>query len=453
MNRKNFLIQYSIVAIILLFILFFSVFGSLSLTDSFLLLLLAGIGILLFRKPFYGFLFLIILRPAFDRLGNSYLLFSSNASIDYNSILALLVIGWGIFFLWKNFARIKELPAKSSIFFFSVFLFLSLFWAPSFGDGLREWLRISSIFIVYGVAFILIHTQKRFRSFSYALASSALLPSIFAFGQFFQGKGEVVYGEHFQRLYGTFFTANGFAFFLVLIIAVLILLLIQAKEIFPKIFYGGSLLGVFFLLLHTYTRGAWLGAFLLLILLGALKFHKMLLVGLLIVLLLYVFLPLPGVKERISNLTSLTPFSSLVWRFHLWGNMVPFFLEKPFLGHGLFSFQFLSQKLQGLNFLPAPEAHNDYLRISIETGLVGLGLYFVLLWQLARFSFKICCQCRGLACRRIGLITFSLLVVFALMALGDNILRNTAVEWLLFSLLGASASLFSEHLKLTKKKG
>jgi O-antigen ligase len=57
------------------------------------------------------------------------------------------------------------------------------------------------------------------------------------------------------------------------------------------------------------------------------------------------------------------------------------FLEAPFLGHGFGTFGALSPKYSGQDVLTS--AHNAYLKLAAEQGVVGLGLFVAFLAAIA----------------------------------------------------------------------
>ncbi len=58
-------------------------------------------------------------------------------------------------------------------------------------------------------------------------------------------------------------------------------------------------------------------------------------------------------------------------RFEVWGNALELFYKKPLFGYGIFSFVDLSNNFYGI----AKYAHNTYLEVLVETGLVGFFIF------------------------------------------------------------------------------
>jgi hypothetical protein len=95
-------------------------------------------------------------------------------------------------------------------------------------------------------------------------------------------------------------------------------------------------------------------------------------------------------------MTGETFLSSYLARIELWHNAVMAWLDRPFLGHGIGSFEqafaphrgdhawFLDRTILDVPWYAAGAAHNAILQILIETGLIGLILCGVFLWTVGR---------------------------------------------------------------------
>lgn len=80
---------------------------------------------------------------------------------------------------------------------------------------------------------------------------------------------------------------------------------------------------------------------------------------------------------------------------------LPLVAEKPIIGHGLYAFQYVYAKAQGDYFARNPDsklgrtsnrshmAHNEYLQILVDSGVIGLGLFVFLLVAVARSGRRI----------------------------------------------------------------
>ncbi|MBI3817888.1 MAG: putative O-glycosylation ligase, exosortase A system-associated [Planctomycetes bacterium] len=104
-----------------------------------------------------------------------------------------------------------------------------------------------------------------------------------------------------------------------------------------------------------------------------------------------------GVKERLSTIQKFEEDSSAQARFHTWGIALKMITRNPLIGVGFRNFQSaypeydpdpLRQKGTEVFFV----AHNSYLQLSAESGLLALGTYLFIfvscLWLLRRIRIQ-----------------------------------------------------------------
>ena len=188
-----------------------------------------------------------------------------------------------------------------------------------------------------------------------------------------------------------------------------------------------------FLLFFTYTRSALACLVFFILIFGFLKYRKMLLIGALLFLTTYFLSDI--FRERIWDLISLDPYGSIVWRFRLWMDVLPLSLWQPWLGYGLGAFEKLIEFYRGFS-LGSLEAHNDYLKIFVENGILGLTTYFWLIIALLFKLFKI--LRKNINQEKIFSLGILVICISLFMAsFFDNILRTTALQWNLWILLGS----------------
>jgi len=75
-------------------------------------------------------------------------------------------------------------------------------------------------------------------------------------------------------------------------------------------------------------------------------------------------------------------------RVDLWRDMAPMFWSFPVFGSGFAAFGSAYARFQGIwRDLFIGEAHNDYLQVLFDTGLIGAGLFAAVLLGLFRAAF------------------------------------------------------------------
>jgi O-antigen ligase len=274
--------------------------------------------------------------------------------------------------------------------------------------------------------------------------------------QVFIGTGFVTTGVQ-NRIVGTFAHPNAFAFALLIGIAAAAILWFMAKPGRERLLW--SLLGGFYfiLLILTYTRSTWIAAFIIGVV-WLLNYQRKLILplALLAVLVVFIFPIISATLERSYNIDlnenpvvqRLQPESeeeegSLYWRWRTWGETLPAVWLQPFFGYGPGNFPYVRMNYVTYETdLRALEAHNDYLRLAIETGLIGLLAYLMVYISLLKnFIRHRTVVSKPLVVGMVALLTAILIASFS-----DNVLRNAPMQWMLWSLAGmASGYLINKH--------
>jgi putative inorganic carbon (hco3(-)) transporter len=156
-------------------------------------------------------------------------------------------------------------------------------------------------------------------------------------------------------------------------------------------------------------------------------------VVLLVVMGLGIYAGMDAAFERYANLARNWQFEES--RTRLWKDALPMIAEAPLWGTGLGSFQWIYPAHESLDpDIPAMYAHNDYLQLVIEVGIVGLGL--------AIWAMIICCKSaiRNLMAentlrRSIGLATLGSLVAVAIQEIVDYSLYMPGIAAVLLLLV------------------
>jgi O-antigen ligase len=156
--------------------------------------------------------------------------------------------------------------------------------------------------------------------------------------------------------------------------------------------------------------------------------------------LVLVFTLSPVGSERIEELQTTTSFTeasqgyntnSLDWRFTQWSKLLDEWREQPWVGHGLGTTgTFVSPQ----NNIP----HNDWLRMLVETGVVGTVIFttafFVLLARLMRRTRD------TTASASFHAVVLAIVFGLAINGTANNMFSQTAPMYLASALVGASVA-------------
>lgn len=141
-------------------------------------------------------------------------------------------------------------------------------------------------------------------------------------------------------------------------------------------------------LLLTFARGAWLGflvGFLFLLVFTGWKRLVAALVILALLVSLTVLLAPPAIKGQLSSLAKLGSDTSSIDRLLIWKTGWRMFLDRPVFGHGLNTFMSVFEKYKPPDYKEIVYAHNCFLQMAAETGIIGL---LVFLWLCASILIR-----------------------------------------------------------------
>ncbi|WP_376789763.1 O-antigen ligase family protein [Thermoflexus sp.] len=329
--------------------------------------------------------------------------------------LGLALLGW----IWRGLAhRTFSLPRWSWSGAYGLFLgytLLSLSWAPSWEEGLPEWIKWAQIGVVVIITLTASPRMQRIL-LGIALVSGAFQAGIGIWQALLGGTGPGHFqlpGLPFYRAYGTFQQPNPFAGMMGLIAPVALGLafglLFHPQRSLQERALGLGALGIggmaLLALVLSWSRGAWLGAAVAMgTLIGMLPARgRWGLATLTALILTGIFLwtagwiPAPirdrlmGAMEEIQVIdvrgvgVNDSNFA-IIERLAHWQAAVEMIRTHPWLGVGFGNYAAAYPAFALIRWPnPLGHAHNIYLNMAAETGLIGLLLY-LWLWMVIGFQ-------------------------------------------------------------------
>jgi len=238
------------------------------------------------------------------------------------------------------------------------------------------------------ILFIFLWTQldlniEKFKKIVYFLIFTAFLAGLYGIVQYIIGvpmeSGWVDPNSGIEtRVFATFENPNIFAEYLIMIIPLGYALMIREKKMKTRIItlvMGGA---IFASLLFTFSRGGWLGAgagaflFLFMYQLSMLlKFIPVALIGLML-------LP-ASILRRMASIGSLDDASNF-YRMQIWEKSIEIIKDYPLTGVGLGFNSFRKISAKYITEADPYHAHNTYLELAVEIGIIGL--FFVVMLGL-----------------------------------------------------------------------
>jgi putative inorganic carbon (HCO3(-)) transporter len=289
------------------------------------------------------------------------------------------------------------------------------------GPGMVDTVKLLTVVLILLVLNELLRDDQGARVILFAVFLSAVIPIAVGAVQYLTGSG-FHYSGGFARVRGTFNHPNPFAIYLTLMLIMGGAIFRFVRERF-RLPLGLLLAACGVMLVLTYTRSAWIATVAGLLVVGGLQGKKTIMaVGLLAVV---VALFVPSVAARFSDLDQTSTATgeagnSLVWRFDYWRQAIDL-NRNPVLGIGLSSVRIEGSEEK------AP--HNDFIRVYVETGFLGLAAY---LWFLARGAAV---AIRGLRETEHGpfhglVVGFTgVFVAFCILSIVSNVITQLVIFW------------------------
>ena len=337
-------------------------------------------------RPLLGFYYMIPFVP-YRTMRDHFLDYPLGANVLTILVLAIIV---------GAVLQGKRLP-KSRLYFiwliFGIYLYFSMWYGTALGNSppplwitdlnFATWKDYMLIPLMFVAAGLVVEDRKAVRTVVLITAftllfidRSCLLESLSrSWGAFDENKrsvGPLGFGSNqtaaFLAQFAMFFW--GFAQFL--------------KKRKYKLFCYGLIALTIFATMYTFSRGAYLAIIAGVFILGFLKDRKLLILGAVFLLTWQLVVP-TAVRQRIDMTESSNGQleSSANERVRLWEAAEDSILSNPVFGTGFATYQMQSH-IDGLK-----DTHNWFVKVLVETGIVGLIVVLVMLQQMLAVSFRL----------------------------------------------------------------
>jgi len=311
--------------------------------------------------------------------------------------------------IWKGFAppvNLLDRPLQFLTLAVLISVVLSQYPGLSFIAFIGKFLKC--VFLYFSLIEAL-SDEKRVRIFLIFFLLSACLTALSGAVQHYTGKdflrGHPIGTEHSistHRVNSSFFSANGFGAYLLPVIAIVAHFLYSAVGRKKSRVWGVALALFLVLLLAclcwTYSRSSWVGYLVILFVMVLLDRRKILYAGALLLVFIFIFQPSlnnvrhmhlindGGVQKEEGDTSFLNQGGS--GRLAFWKKAISIIRSSPVYGTGLNTYGRIIKRD------PDPKtwwyAHNGYLQMAAETGLLGLTCFLWMLFVLLRQGFSYC---------------------------------------------------------------
>jgi O-antigen ligase len=206
---------------------------------------------------------------------------------------------------------------------------------------------------------------------------------------------------------------------------------VKAKKY--KLVGYGLIAATLFALMYTFSRGGYAALLLGVLVLGVLKDRKLLVIFGVFLLTWQLIVP-AAVRERVTMTKDESGQleSSAQERVDLWEESWHSIAHSPIVGNGFATFSF-AQHAHDLN-----DTHNWFVLVMVETGIIGLLMFFLLLQQILAVSFRLFRLAKDPLYRGLGLGLFLAMCANIVANCFGNRWTYLEITGLLFVLLGAA---------------
>lgn len=344
-----------------------------------------GIGaiglILMLKKPIYA---LLLYGAGMPFLSDAYTLY-----------LGILVVGiYGLHFIKNGEFEYKYSKANFSILLIGTIIAINTLLSINPSGSFRDF---TIHFVGIGVLFVFLHsgkTKKDLYSLNIVLVLTATAVAAYGIYQFFygvpMGSGWVDISQNPNiktRVYSTFENPNLLAEYLIMIFPVSLGLIFYNKDFIKKIVFAIASFIILITIGLTYSRGSWIGLAFSIVVFFLLINWKLLL-GLIPLGIAGLFVMPASIIQRIQTIGSLQD-SSNFYRYSLWTKAIEIVKDFWFSGIGIGYIPFQNISYLYITNMAPYHTHNTYLQIAIEMGLLGLLVFFILIFRTLKSSIRV----------------------------------------------------------------
>lgn len=320
---------------------------------------------------------------------------------------------WALKYLIDKKIIWKKSEINLYIFLFFLIISISILISKHTIVSLRDYIIFISYFLIYFIILNNIGNRKEFDSFIILFFITSFLVSIYSLFHYY---GFISYLKEFGPVISTIGQKNWTSNYLALIFPIMFSYFLLEKSKRKKIFYFVALSIVYATLMICQSRGIWISisltsifAIYIIFKFNLIKTFKENQKWLVLLIFIFIIITIIYSTDNPLNKGAITVTEramstfdekdpSINTRILIWKNDLQMIRDRPFLGGGLGSFRlnYLNYQAKYLQDNPsyikywahAGEAHNEYLQIGAEMGLIGLGIFLSIIFIFYNLILK-----------------------------------------------------------------
>jgi putative inorganic carbon (HCO3(-)) transporter len=353
-----------------------------------------------------------------------------------------LLLSWGM-----GRERLSGDPLSIYVLLYAAIYLYATFTSVSLSGSLFPGLLTAAFVLFYFVTVSCDWTYQRLRQLVSGIVLVGLLVSAYGFYQLLfptQFRSVWTDTDMFStitfRVYSTLENPNVLGEYLLLVIPFAVALLLTADSWKKRVLWLGACGVLVVCLVVTYSRGCYLGLLFAAVIFLVLLDRRFLILGIVAVALSPLYLP-ESVLTRFTSIGDMAD-SSTSFRVYIWMGTLAMLKDYWFCGVGPGTEAFnLVYPNYAYSAIEAPHSHNLYLQTLCDTGVVGLGLFLMLLVCAYRMLFTGIRRTTDRSCRIFQIAGVAALSGFLLQSMTDYTFYNYRVMFLFWAVLGLCAVL------------
>jgi O-antigen ligase len=370
-----------------------------------------------------------------------------------NTVIVMMIVS---FLLEKILKREKLCSVSWPLIIFILFMLigaLSFINTVSFKDSLRGMFKLLKYLMIFLVCSQQIKDKRHFEKIAISSACAISLIGIDAFWQLFTGKdfirGNPLAGAiGLMRATASFPGCNALGIYLTGLTPLVAGLALFSCRLKSRIFFSiAALIGCLGVYLSL-SRGAGIGLFVSIFFLVLVRKNRIILTLLILLLMIYPFFMPKNIKDWAKSVNyNPTILLACQARMNIYQNTLNMISQHPLVGVGINTFS----RNYGRYKIAAVEAqfqtsdtyyaHNNFLHMAGEMGLLGLGVFLIFLFFVLRTSWRVFKKNSDFFLSGFSISVFAAIIAYLINGLTETSLYHSRLVMIFWFLIGLALAL------------